>query len=407
MIGMQYFHLSLKYINKKMIQDNTQKNNPKIPKLTVVSSYFYPKIGGLETIAYTTAKELHNSGQYIVSIITSNYDGRGYKKEIIDGMTVHRLPIQFTISNTPINFSWFSKIKNIFVEEGTTLVHTHSPVPFMADIAINVAKRMNIPTVATYHSGSMKKGNNFFDPIIYVYEHYFLRKLFKDATKVVTVHQAFMKNNYPEVSFKTSFIPTGVDLNRFRITPLIDKDLKATFIGRIEMSSMWKGIDQLIPSFVEVLKEVPNARLELVGGGDALDFYKKMAEEYGISKSVDILGPKYKDDLVKIYKDTRVVVLPSTSDSEAFSVTLVEAMASGRPIIGTNSGGTPQVIKNEFNGLLVEPKDQKALAEAMVKVFKEINFAQKLADNGARMSRDFSWEIQIEKYDRLFKEIIK
>ncbi len=386
---------------------NNNSDKKIIPNLTVVSSYFYPKIGGLETIAYTTAKMLHNTGKYNVSIITTNYDGNGYKKEVIDGMNVYRLPIWFKFSNSPINFMWYFEIKKIFTLEKTDIVHTHSPVPFMADVAVQVAHKMNIPTVTTYHSGSMKKGSVLIDLLISIYEKFFLRKMFKTATRVVTVHKAFMKNNYPEVDFKTSFIPTGVDLNRFQKTPIDTTKKIATFIGRIEMSSMWKGIDQLIPAMALVIKKIPDAQLKLVGGGDALEYYKNMAKEYGVGDNVIIAGPKYANELVDVYKDTNLVVLPSTSDSEAFSVTLVESMASGRPIIGTNIGGTPQVIINEKNGLLIEPKNPVALADAIVKILSNPQYAQTLGDNGSEISKDFSWNTQVAKYDELFRKILK
>jgi glycosyltransferase involved in cell wall biosynthesis len=403
MIGIRFFLLFKKYIIKNM---NNSESKNKVTNLAVVCAYFYPKIGGLETIAYTTAKMLHKSGKYRVSIITSNYDGVGYKKEIIDGMTVHRLPISFKLSNSPVNIFWYRDIKKILKQEEIDLVHTHSPVPYMADVAVRAAKSLGIPTVATYHSGSMKKGKFLIDVVIRLYEQFFLRKLFKLATRVVTVHQVFMRTNYPEVAYKTSFIPTGVDLDRFSNTPVPAETKKVTFIGRIELSSKWKGIEQLLQAMVIVLKSEPSAILELVGGGDALDMYRNRAKELGIENNVEINGPKYANELVEVYKNTTVVVLPSTSDSEAFSVTLVEAMASGRPIIGTKMGGTPQVITDGENGLLVPAKDPKALAQAILRVISDHDFASRLGSNGAVMSKNFSWDIQTEKYTKLFEEIL-
>ncbi len=388
------------------MNDQTNKTVSHIPNLAVVSAYFYPKIGGLETIAYTTAKKLHQSGGYNVSIITSNYNGKGYKKEIIDGMTVHRLPITFVLSNSPINFSWYSQIKKIYKEEKIDIVHTHSPVPFMADVAVFAAHSMTIPTVSTYHSGGMKKGKAWTDIIIYFYEEYFLRAMLRKTNKVVTVHQAFMKKNYPEVAYKTSFIPTGVDLERFSPTPLPEREM-VTFVGRIEHSSTWKGIEQLLQAMVLVTAERPEAQLTLVGGGDALEHYKERVKALGIENSVIVAGPKFKDDLVKAYQDTTLIALPSTSDSEAFSVTLVEAMASGRPIIGTTIGGTSQVIEEGKNGLLVSPKDPKALAQAILRILSDKTFAKEMGDYGAKKSKEFSWEIQTKKYKDLFEDVLK
>jgi glycosyltransferase involved in cell wall biosynthesis len=389
------------------MDNNDQKKILVKHNLTVVCGYFYPKVGGLETIAYTTAKMLHESGKYNVSIITSDYANTGKRKEVIDGMNVYRLPIMFMLSNSPINPLWYFMMKDILKAEKTEILHTHSPVPFMADLAVFVAKMSKIPVVSTYHSGSMKKGSLIYDPIIYIYENYFLRKMFKMADVVVTVHQAFMLKNYPEFKNKTKFIPTGVDLNRFKYSEINRETKIVSFIGRVELSSKWKGIDQLILAMKMVKDKVPDAKLMIVGGGDALDYYKKISIENEVESLVELVGPKFGDDLVDIYKKSRVIVLPSTSDSEAFSVTLVESMASGRPIIGTNIGGTPQVIKNGQNGILVEPKDSKALADSIVKVLADYDYSKKLGDNGYTIAKNFSWETQTLKYDQIFSGLLE
>jgi glycosyltransferase involved in cell wall biosynthesis len=318
-------------IKLKSLTMHNQSNT--IPKLAIACSYFYPKIGGLEAIAYTTGKELHKSGEYEVCVITSNYDGKGYRKDIVDGMTVHRLPISFKISNTPINLFWYWQIKKILLQENVSIVHTHSPVPFMADVASKAAKDLGIPVVSTYHSGSMKKGSLLIDTIIGFYESYFLRKLFQRADAIVAVAKNFVQRVFPEFLDKTLFIPTGVDVQRFQKTPLPTETEIVTFVGRIEHTSKWKGIDQLLKAMSIVVKQRPQAQLALIGGGDAIDFYRNQAQELGIEDKVITPGAQYGEDLVNAYRRATVVVLPSTSDSEAFSVALVEAMASGRPVI--------------------------------------------------------------------------
>lgn len=380
------------------------KHVPHIPRITVVASYFYPKIGGLENYAYNLAKGLNASGKYRVSIITSNHEGGGYKQEIIDGMTVHRLPIWIKVSNTPINLTWSRWIKDIFVVEQPDLVHLHSPVPFMADLAARAAK--DRPVVLTYHSGSMLKGKWPVDILIGLYENTFLAALFRRADAVVAISQEFAKRKFPQFAGKTYFIPTGVDLNRFKKTPLPTGIPTVTFVGRIEHTSSWKGIEQLLQAMALVIKKRPDARLELVGGGDAIPHYQDRAQELGISASVIFSGPQIGEDLVDAYRRANVIVLPSTSDSEAFSIALVEAMACGRPIIGTNIGGTPQVIDHEKNGLLVPPSNPEELGKAIERILGDRQLATRLADFGAARAQNFAWEIQTKKYSELFKKFV-
>jgi glycosyltransferase involved in cell wall biosynthesis len=380
------------------------KNSP--PHLTVVSSYFYPKMGGLETIAYTVAKSLHEKGEYKVSVITTNYDGTGYRKEIIDGMTVHRLPISFRVSNTPINLRWSRWVRKILQEEETDILQTHSPVPFLVDVSAKVAKAHGIPIVVTYHSGSMKKGQFILDAIIGVYESYFLGKLFSRASAIVAVAQNFVQQEFPQFLSKTFFIPTGVDVARFKKTPVPADTEIVAFVGRIELSSKWKGIDYLIKAMAIVIKHRPHAKLQLIGGGDAVEYYRKQAKELNIENSLLTPGPQYNNDLVDAYGKTTMVVLPSISDSEAFSVALVEAMASGRPIIGTKIGGTPQVINDEKDGLLVPAKNPEALALAIERILSNHGFAQQLGDAGALKAQGFTWDIQISKYKDIYKNLL-
>jgi len=376
-----------------------------IPHITVVASYFYPKIGGLENYAYLLAKELHGSGAYTVSIITSNYDGNGYKKEVIDGMTVHRLPIWLKVSNTPINGFWYWQIKKIFAAEQPDIVHVHAPLPFMSDVAAWAAK--DRPVVLTYHSGSMLKGTWPVDIIIGLYENIFLSMLFRRANAIVAISQDFAKRRFPQFMDKIYFIPTGVDLQRFKKTPLPQGTEVITFVGRIEHSSGWKGIEYLLQAMVLVIEHRPRAKLELVGGGDAVEYYRKRAEVLGIGSSVILSGPQRGQNLVEAYQRSSVVVLPSTSDSEAFSVTLIEAMAAGRPIIGTNIGGTPQVIIDGKNGLLVPPKDPEKLAHAIERVLGDKKLAIQLADFGAEWAQGFAWEIQTKKYAALLTMVLE
>lgn len=377
---------------------------PQPIRITVVASYFYPKIGGLENYAYNLARTLHMSGDYQLSIVTSNHESDEYREETIDGMKVYRLPIWFKISNTPINLAWYWTVKRIFALEQPDIVHVHAPVPYLPDLAVLAAKHR--PVVLTYHSGSMLKGRQPADFVIGAYENIFLPALFRRANAIVAISQAFVKQKFPQYANKTYFIPTGVDLARFRKTPLPTTTETVTYVGRIEHTSSWKGIEQLLQAMVLVVKHRPGAVLELVGGGDAVEHYRARAGELGIGSSVIFSGPQVGQAIVAAYQRTNVIVLPSTSDAEAFSITLVEAMASGRPIIGTNIGGTPQVIENGKNGLLVPPKDPEALANAIERVLGDKVLATALVEYGSRKAEGFSWDIQSKKYSDLFKRLI-
>ncbi|MDB5238938.1 MAG: hypothetical protein JWO00_273 [Candidatus Parcubacteria bacterium] len=386
-------------IYSELIGTNSGKKH-----ITVVSPYFYPKIGGLENIAYTTARNLHQSGIYRVSIITSNHTGKEYVKETIDGMIVHRLPIQFILSNSPVNLTWYWKIKRIFKADRPDLIHVHSPVPYIADMAAYAAGKT--PVVITYHSGSMRKNKWPVDILIDLYEKVFLVALFKKVVAIVAYSPEFIEKELRPFKEKTFYISPGVDLNRFTPTPLSQNKV-VTFVGRMEHATKWKGVETLLKAVSIYAKKDPTVRLRLVGTGDAIEHYKKMAFDLNIGSNVVCTGPKLGGALTEEYQRADVVVLPSTSNAESFGMVLVEAMASGRPIIGSNIGGIPQLIDDGKNGLLVAPGDEAALEQAIEKVLTDKKLASTFAERSLVKAREFNWAIQVEKYQNLFKEILK
>lgn len=380
-------------------------NFEKLPLITVVSSYFYPKIGGLENYAYNIAKKLNQSGNYRVNVITSNYESRGYKQDIIDGMTVHRLPTWGKVSNTPVNFLWYWWIRRIFKSDEPSIINVHSPVPFMADIAVLASN--NKPVVLTYHSGSMLKNKWPIDIIIWLYEHTFLKLLFQKATYIVAYSPIFIERSLKKFADKTNFIAPGVDLEQFKATQLSTTNKIVTFVGRIEKNSSWKGIQQLLEALVLVVAKYPEARLELVGEGDAVEYYSLQAKKLGISNNVVFCGPQIGEGLVDAYKRSSVLVLPSLTDSESFGIVLIEAMASGRPVIGSKIGGIPYVIDDEKNGLLVPPNKPDVLAEAITRILVDRALAKKFAEAGRmKVEKQYSWDTQVNKYKELFAKML-
>lgn len=376
----------------------------RLPHITVVAPYFYPRIGGVEYYAYNIARQFKESGKYTVSIVTSNDVGKGYKKGVVDGMTIHYLPIWKRISNTPIGLMWYFWFKRIFKSEAPDIIHMHSPVIFMADVAVFAANRRT-PIVLTYHAGSMKKGKWPIDFIIGIYEKIFLPRLMERVSAIAVVSLAYAGRSFTHFKEKISLIPPGVDMSRFIATPL-PKTASVLYVGRIEHSSRWKGITPLLKAFSIVQKEIPEATLTLVGDGDALEYYKNETVRQGLRWSVSFVGVKTGEDLASYYQQTKIVVLPSTSSAESFGMTLIEGMASGRPVIGSQIGGIPEVIIDNITGLLVEANNPEALAGAIVRVLKDTLLAERYGDAGVKRAREFTWKIQADKYEKLFQQLL-
>jgi glycosyltransferase involved in cell wall biosynthesis len=108
---------------------------------------------------------------------------------------------------------------------------------------------------------------------------------------------------------------------------------------------------------------------------------------------------------VDLLQGCQVFVLPSRS--EPFGIVLVEAMACKKPVVSTTAGGIPEIIENQKNGILVEPDDYNALADALLKVLKDVNLRRDLGENGhATLRKRFRIEHTGSAYEALFSDLL-
>lgn len=392
--------------NSALSREAVKRTSKDKVRVLVVAPYFCPKIGGMENYAYNIAKRLNLEVGYKVVIVTSNHESRDYRQDVIDGMRIHRLPISFKLSNTPINLSWYWWLKKIIAEEKPDIIHAHAPVPYLADVVALLSN--NIPLVLTYHSGSMLKGKWPIDIFIWLYEKFFLRLLFKKADVIIAVSQSFFDTKLGKTfAFKTQLIQPGVDNSQYvGVSPFANSHI-VSFVGRVERSSDWKGIEQFLEAMVLVIKKYPNAKMEIVGGGDAVGYHKERARKLGIIDNVVFYGFKTGQQLVDAYSRSSVVVLPSVTKAESFGISLLEAMAAGRPVIGSDIGGISYLIENEKNGLLIPPQNPQELANAIGRIFDDKVLVEKIVKGGLVTAQGLDWSGHKEEYKEVFSKLLE
>jgi glycosyltransferase involved in cell wall biosynthesis len=373
-------------------------------RIAIVAPHLPPKVGGLERYAEKVASGLQASGRFEVITLSSNHTARRVSVEVRNDLTTIRLPSWLRVSNTPLSPRWPSQIRRVLRANRVDLVHVHTPVPGIAEAAAIAAG--DRPVVVTYHAGSMVKGQPRVDRFIRCYERYALPRLLGRVERVVAVspfvRDVFLRRWLDERDVEV--ILPGVDVERYLPGSAVDSGSDTiTYVGRIERTSSWKGIDVLIDAFALVAIDHPDARLELVGGGDAVVDHRARVERLGLSDRVTFAGTLAGDDLVSAYQRASVVVLPSTSEAESFGMTLIESMATGTPVIGSRIGGIPDVITDGVDGLLVPAGDAPALARACSRLLGDPDVARRLGTHGRIKARqEYSWDDRVARYARLF-----
>lgn len=172
-------------------------------------------------------------------------------------------------------------------------------------------------------------------------------------------------------------LPLPIDLDKFQYQESSNKKI-ILYVGMLEKN---KGIEYLLATFQLVSRERTACRLIIIGRGKIEGNLHKICQRLGIEKKVIFRGRISQDEIIENYRQARVVVIPSIGQ-ETFSLVTVEAMACGRPVIGTDRGEIPNFIKDNETGFIVSAKDSKKMAEKILKIMDEEKIFQRFSIAG-------------------------
>lgn len=239
------------------------------------------------------------------------------------------------------------------------------------------------------------------------------RILSKITDKIVAVSEDIKKDiiRYDKVDpSKIEVIPNGIDVERFnpknttdirKEFSLEESDIIIGFVGRIVPA---KGLEYLLDAFPYVKEEFKSIKLLIVGEGSLVEELKEKAKKNSIFDNIIFTGRRR--DIPEILSGINIFVMPSIA--EGLPNALLEAMAMGKPIVATEVGGIPEVIKNRFNGILVPPRDTRALATAMKELIGNAQVAAKMGQAARDLVQDnFTIKAIAQKWQSLYLSILK
>lgn len=327
-------------------------------RVAVLTPRFPPDAGGVEEYAAWVARSLRDAGHEVTVVTT----GPRAARETHDGIPVIRLRSWLTLSNTPLNPLWWWQVRRLLRRLDVDVVNAHAPVPGLADIAAFTAP---VPVVLTYHAGSLVKGDHPVDPVLRAYERHVLPRVFARSRELIAVSPTSLAH----AAGRAHLVPPGVDTGLFTPPPAgSPRERRVLYVGRVERTSRWKGLQVLVDALPRLRELVPDVRLEVVGDGDDVETLQKQAAERGVADIVDWRGRVDHHRLPDHYRSAGVTVLPSLTEAESFGMALAEAIACGCPVVGSAVGGIPFVVRDGEDGRLVRPGDPEALARALADV---------------------------------------
>ena len=359
----------------------------------VTYTYPHPKRGfnpGIERVIESLSQELARKG-HDVHVITTYSRNDGKKgEENVNGVKIHRVKDVrdifgrvgsiFSLDLLSINYS-VKKCNDILQDSDILHVFT----PFLLNIP-------NVPVVSHFHHP--EKIRNFKEYLYLPTSNYLWRKTYERSDAVISVSK-YSARYLIKIGIspnKIFVVPNGVDTEKFH--PNVDASgLKNRFSGNnillyVGPITQRKGLIYLIKSMPKILAEHKDTILVLVGKGNQEENLKRLSNKLGISRNVIFEGFIPEDQLPMYYNACDLFVFPSLQ--EGFGMVLAEAMSCGKTVVASNTTAIPEVVGDA--GVLVEPKNPDALAEAIIELLSDEQRRKILEQKALTRARNFTWD---------------
>lgn len=366
--------------------------------------------GGTEIAAYNLAVKMSDRKNE-VNVFTTSIDSKDLI-ENVHGMNIYRYGTSFKVASANVALKLLYKP----LKHDLDIVHSHSPIPYSDIPAMLYSRNNKVPFVLTYQFDAQENIGGFIRNLgVTSYNHLLLNKVLDHADVIIATTSAYLKSSpfIKNHKDKAIIIPNGIDLDEFNLIYSKDECREKLnlspekkiilFFGSLVK---YKGPDVLLKAFSIVLKEVPDAELIFAGRGEMKDNLLKLANELNIKDYVKFIGFVDENKKPLYYKAADIFCLPSTNMGESFGIVNLEAMASGVPVISSNLGGIPDIIKDGENGLLVDPGDFKSLANSIIYLLQNEDIKNEMGANGKRKSREYSWDKIAVKTEEVYKSLL-
>lgn len=400
-------------------------------KKALVATSTFPRWAGDSTPGFVYELSRRLASKFSISVLAPHCPG-AKKKEETCGMRIYRFQYFFPSSLQRLCYNGgimpnlqksilakiqvpffvaaeFLSMGNILRKEKAKIVHAHWIIP-QGFVAAALKKLLPFKLVTTVHAGD-----------VFPLKSSFLRwfgRFALENSDYCTVNSRFTKNSVLGITQKIKkieIVPMGVDLKQF-CSSKRSRQLRRKLghncqiilaVGRLAEK---KGFIHLINAMPEVLHKFPCAKLVIAGSGPERPILEQSIKRLNLRTNVILAGEIPNSGLPAYYASSDIFVLPSvvakSGDTEGLGVVLLEAIASGTPVIGSDVGGIPDIINHGETGLLVSQKSEKSLADAIIRLLSDEKLRKTLSANALRLVRDrYSWDKVSAKFTKIYLQV--
>jgi glycosyltransferase involved in cell wall biosynthesis len=369
-------------------------------RILVINYEFPPLGGGAGSASLCVARELTQLNCH-VTLMTSRFKNLPHR-EIVEGADVIRIPvfrkrsdrctipemISFMVSGSYYGLRIMKKEKPDAVLSFFTIPCSH--------IGLLGKWFKGIPYIVSLRGGDVPGSQPEQLAAFHFLTKPIVKILWRNAAAVVANSAGLgtlAKQTLPNLDVK--IIPNGVDLGQYspreKKEDIASNNVRFLFVGR---ASPEKNLSEAF----SVLRDYAalNWSFSIIGDGPKLPGWKKEVETMGLGDRVVFHGWKPKMEMPQIYRDFDVFLFPSTSEGMPNAV--LEAMASGLPVVATRIRGNEDIVEHEINGYLYEPGDMKSLGSCLMRLMKDPSLRSRMGIASRRRAENFSWRRTAEEY---------
>ena len=367
--------------------------------------------GGTEIAAYNLAINMAKRGNEI-EVFTTSIDSRE-SIEIYHNMRIHRNPTSFKIASANASFKLIYKPLNYDLD----IVHAHSPIPYSDLPALLYSKRKKVPLILTYQFDGQETGGSFMrNAGVGIYNKFFINKVLGSADVIIATTESYANESPFLRGYKDKIviIPNGINIEE--VTTSHTQEECRSLLGLAVDTQIilffgslvpYKGPEILLKAFKTFKNQFPTVKLIFAGRGEMFEELRKQTMKFDMVDDVIFTGFVEEEKKPLYFKAADIFCLPSTTMAESFGIVNLEAMASGIPIVASNLGGIPDIVKNRENGLLAEPGNVQNLADELICLLNNEDMRKKLGDNGRKFVENFSWDKIAIKTEQLYRDILE
>jgi glycosyltransferase involved in cell wall biosynthesis len=310
--------------------------------------------------------------------------------------------LSISIPGFVTEFPFFLTFKQILTSVDPDIVHINC-LPFLTTLqAARIAKKCSKKTLIQVH-GVVGGRGSLFGLFQEIYNSTASKIALNTVDKVICLTNGDARKTvrYGCPPNKITIIPNGVDTSEYSPIGIEENDHMLLWCGRFIQQ---KGLDTLITAMKIVNEKDPKVKLIMTGDGPLLPKIYRQVQKSGLSNNVALLGRVPRKDIAVLMNRASVFVLPSLY--EGMPYVLLEAMACGKPVIGTNISGINDIICNRYNGLIVPPKDSHRLSMAILELINEKQYRRKLGQNARNlMVEKYSWNAVTNLIEQAYYDI--